>query len=40
MTEEQVNLETNKEEPKMSKPSALWMLVPILLVAAAVILAR
>ena len=40
MNEEQVNLETNKEDPPMSKPSVLWMLVPIVLIAVAVILAR
>ena len=40
MKEDQSNLESNKEEPPMSKPSALWMLVPILLIAAAVLLAR
>jgi hypothetical protein len=37
--EPKVNVESGKDEP-MHKPSALWMLVPIVLIAAAAILAR
>jgi hypothetical protein len=39
MKEDDVNLESGKE-PAMSKPSPLWMLVPIVLIVVAMFLAR